>query len=941
MKSVFKIITFYVLFIPTAILAQHQCNLTAEIDAEKKVVSIVQELTFFNQTNDTLTHIVLNDWMNAYGDKNSELGKRFADEFIRTFHLAKEKDRGKTENITVIDDNKSSLSWVRDTPFCDYIQVRLKEKLLPNQKVTLHLTYQVKIPNGRFTGFGFDEKGKIILKNWFLSPARYERHGFVKYNNNDLDDIANSVCDYKLSLTIPEKSSAYSDLNEVAKTSRNGKNEYLFFDKNRLDFSLIIDSDPSYENFKNQSLQIVTDFKDDRIDDIQRAILIDKIAQYVDANLGTFTHEKIIISKVDYNRNPFYGLNQLPAFISPFPDQFIFEIKFLKTYLNQYLHSTLRLNPRTDNWIYDGIQVYLMMQYIDAFYPNANMTGNFSKLKILRGYNLVSLDFNGQYSYFYMLMARKNLDQPLNFPKDKLIKFNEKIASKYRAGLSLKYLDSYSENESVKKSIPIFFNQNKTKQTTQKDFENLLKSTTPKPIEWFFNTIIDSRNIFDYRFDKVTKTKDSIHFRLKNKTDTNVPIPVFGLKNKNVVFKNWIYPLKKDSIFSFARNSADKIVINYKNEVPEFNLRNNWHSLKGFKINNKPIKFIFFKDLEDPRYNQIIYVPTLEFNLYDGFYPGIRLSNKAILDRPFNFDVTPSYSTRTKNLTGKGSLFYNQFRRDSNLYLIRYSISGHSLHYAPDAFYTKLVPQVVFFVRPSDFRNNKSQRFVLKQTIINRERTSFPIDENTENYSVFSAKYYNGKTEITNHYNVTPDLQLSSQFGKLATEFQYRRLFNDNRQLNIRVFAGTFLYKNTDSNFFDFGLDRPSDYLFESGYLGRSEGSGLFSRQTIITDGFFKSKLDTRFANHWMVTTNASMNIWNWIEVYGDVGMLKNKSSAEEFVYDSGIRLNLVTDYFELYLPVYSSNGWEIGQENYGERIRFIVTLDTDRLLSLFTRKWF
>jgi hypothetical protein len=941
LKSVFKIITFYVLFIPTAILAQHQCNLTAEIDAEKKVVSIVQELTFFNQTNDTLTHIVLNDWMNAYGDKNSELGKRFADEFIRTFHLAKEKDRGKTENITVIDDNKSSLSWVRDTPFCDYIQIRLKEKLLPNQKVTLHLTYQVKIPNGRFTGFGFDEKGKIILKNWFLSPARYERHGFVKYNNNDLDDIANSVCDYKLSLTIPEKSSAYSDLNEVAKTSRNGKNEYLFFDKNRLDFSLIIDSDPSYENFKNQSLQIVTDFKDDRIDDIQRAILIDKIAQYVDANLGTFPHEKIIISKVDYYRNPFYGLNQLPAFISPFPDQFIFEIKFLKTYLNQYLHSTLRLNPRTDNWIYDGIQVYLMMQYIDAFYPNANMTGNFSKLKILRGYNLVSLDFNGQYSYFYMLMARKNLDQPLNFPKDKLIKFNEKIASKYRAGLSLKYLDSYSENESVKKSIPIFFNQNKTKQTTQKDFENLLKSTTPKPIEWFFNTIIDSRNIFDYRFDKVTKTKDSIHFRLKNKTDTNVPIPVFGLKNKNVVFKNWIYPLKKDSIFSFARNSADKIVINYKNEVPEFNLRNNWHSLKGFKINNKPIKFIFFKDLEDPRYNQIIYVPTLEFNLYDGFYPGIRLSNKAILDRPFNFDVTPSYSTRTKNLTGKGSLFYNQFRRDSNLYLIRYSISGHSLHYAPDAFYTKLVPQVVFFVRPSDFRNNKSQRFVLKQTIINRERTSFPIDENTENYSVFSAKYYNGKTEITNHYNVTPDLQLSSQFGKLATEFQYRRLFNDNRQLNIRVFAGTFLYKNTDSNFFDFGLDRPSDYLFESGYLGRSEGSGLFSRQTIITDGFFKSKLDTRFANHWMVTTNASMNIWNWIEVYGDVGMLKNKSSAEEFVYDSGIRLNLVTDYFELYLPVYSSNGWEIGQENYGERIRFIVTLDTDRLLSLFTRKWF
>jgi hypothetical protein len=75
--------------------------------------------------------------------------------------------------------------------------------------------------------------------------------------------------------------------------------------------------------------------------------------------------------------------------------------------------------------------------------------------------------------------------------------------------------------------------------------------------------------------------------------------------------------------------------------------------------------------------------------------------------------------------------------------------------------------------------------------------------------------------------------------------------------------------------------------------------------------------------------------------VYGDVGMIKNKNTAEKLVYDSGIRLNLVTDYFELYFPVYSNNGWEIGEKNYGERIRFIVTFNPDTLISLFTRKWF
>jgi hypothetical protein len=51
--------------------------------------------------------------------------------------------------------------------------------------------------------------------------------------------------------------------------------------------------------------------------------------------------------------------------------------------------------------------------------------------------------------------------------------------------------------------------------------------------------------------------------------------------------------------------------------------------------------------------------------------------------------------------------------------------------------------------------------------------------------------------------------------------------------------------------------------------------------------------------------------------------------------------LNLVQDYFELFFPVYSSNGFELNDKNYGERIRFIITLSPKTLTSLFTRRWF
>jgi hypothetical protein len=66
----------------------------------------------------------------------------------------------------------------------------------------------------------------------------------------------------------------------------------------------------------------------------------------VDDLIGTYPFKKIVVSQIDYERNPFYGLNQLPSFISPFTDEFTYEIKFLKTYLNTYLKNSLRLDNR-------------------------------------------------------------------------------------------------------------------------------------------------------------------------------------------------------------------------------------------------------------------------------------------------------------------------------------------------------------------------------------------------------------------------------------------------------------------------------------------------------------------------------------------------------------------------------------------------------------------
>lgn len=914
--------------------------MNVRINVEEKTLLVNQVLTYNNTSNDTLKYIILNDWNNAFSSKSSALAKRFSDEFIRSFHLATEKERGFTDVKNIIDSNFNPLPWSRPDGKTDLIKIELTQPILPCSKQSFTFVYSVKIPDSKFTKYGFDNDGRITLKNWYLNPARFIHKQFTQYSNENIDDIPNAFSDFEIEFELPTNYSLSSNLQEIDTLNLSNSKKIILKASNKPEAILTLQPINTYKNYKNEIIEVSCGLEDNRVNEIDKVIIFDKVSRFTADKLGMPLSSKILITQEDYSRQPFYGLNQLPSFLSPFSDNLIFELKFLKTFLNNYLKENLNLDQRKDYWIYDGIQMFLMMQYVEEYYPNLKMTGNIANLKILKSYHFVNLNFNEQYSYLYMLMARKNLDQALNEPKNRLIKFNEQIASKYRAGLSLKYLDSYLENDIVHNTIKEFIQENQYFGTNSRQFETVLLKNSPKDINWFFRTIIETRDLIDYKFGKVTKTNDSIAVNIINRTNTNVPISIYQLKDNQVINKIWVTNIKTDSTIVIPRLGADKLTLNYNNEVPEYNLRNNWKSLKGFFSNNRPFKLLFFKDIEEPHYNQLFFVPEVEFNLYDGISPGIRFNNKSILNKPFTFSAIPMYSSNTGKFVGKATfLVEDNIRDEGKLYRIRYLLRGSLFHYAQDATYTDIVPTIQFLFRDKNLRVNKNEFIQLRQVYINREKSAF-ITENTENYNIFNAKYGNFQSEGTKHYSISNDLQISSKFGKVATELHYRKLFENNRQISLRFYAGAFMFNSSNSDFFSFGLDRPNDYMFDYNLLGRSETTGIYSQQYVYGEGGFKSKLDTRYANQWITTVNGTFNIWNWIQIYGDAGMLKNKYDMAKFVYDSGLHFNLVPDYFELFLPVYSSNGFSLNDANYGQQIRFVVTLSPKTLISLFTRKW-
>lgn len=918
--------------------AQHVINIDADLNAAAQSISIKQEIVYKNISNDTLWEIYFFDWANSFSSKTTPLAKRFAENYDSSFHFEKDQERGKTTLQKVYNSLNVPLQWQRGEA-ADILKIIPHNPLAPGETYSFNLDYTVKIPDDKFTRYGVNNINNYKLRYWYISPAVYNGEWQI-YSNKNTDDLFLTPSEFSISFTFPKKYSLNSELDLVSENISNNSKTVLLHGNDRTKAIIYLEKRETFEIIETDKLQLITNLQNRRVNAPVKALVVDRVIQFLDSKLGPYPFDKMLISETDYKTNPVYGLNQLPSFISPFPDGFEYDMEQLKTITRHYINNTLILNSRKDFWLQDALQIYLMMDYVDKYYPKMKIIGNLSNWWVIRWAHAADLEFNDQYPILYLNMARNNIHQALTTPKDSLLKFNMNIANAYYGGSGLTYLNDYLGNSVLDKSIKEFYAENKLKPINSSDFENFLSTKTELPINWFFEDFANTRKTLDFKIKKVKKKGDSLEVLIKNNRDTKLPISLYGLNKDEVIYKTYTTPIDSISAITIPSKDIRKLALNYEGKIPEFNRRNNFKAVKG--VFNKPIQFRLFQDVEDPHYTQLFFMPIFEYNLYDGISTGLRLYNKTFLPKAVHFSLEPSYGFRSKTLVGSGSISYTQRMDQENLYAMRYGFSGNYYSYDQGLFYKRFSPYITFAFRNKDLRDNEKQFINLRN--VNVYRDDDPNDPEQEpNYSVYNMQYVYSNPNLINYFRGGANYEISSKFSKISVDLEYRKLFLSNRQLNLRFFAGVFLFNDTRENedFFSFALDRPNDYLFDYNYYGRSEDRGLFSQQLIIAEGGFKSQLEPAYANSWITTLNASTNIWKWIYAYADAGLVHNKAQGTTAVYDSGIRLNLVADYFELYFPVYSSLGFEPGLPNYDEKIRFIVTLSPKTLLSLFTRRWY
>ncbi|PIX06280.1 MAG: aminopeptidase [Flavobacteriales bacterium CG_4_8_14_3_um_filter_35_10] len=913
-------------------------KINAQLDETTNIINIQQEILFTNTSTDTLKFMLLNNWPNSFKDRKTILADRLLDDFDRKFRFAKLKQRGYTKIISIQVDYQS-INYNYPENNSDILRIPFPKPLAPNQSASIIATYKVKLPDIALTGYGGNYYN-YYLKYWYLIPSVYENGKWKAMNNINLDDMYSMPYTYEIDFEAPSRFQLTSNLLVGSSFLKNNKMHYVMHCNDTNDAEIYLQSESLFEKFTTPNVDVYTDIKSENLNPILKAQILSRAVEFIESYLGAFPYPKMVLTKVAYDKNPVYGFNQLPKMLHPFNDTFEWDIKIFKTLSEKFIYRSLLFNHREDAWLADGMQTYLMMQYVEAYYKDVKAIGSLSKLWGLRKFYISKLSFNEKYPFVYQFAARQNLDQALSTQNDSLSNFNRKIVNRYKAGMGLQYLDAYLGDSIVKQSFKSFYKQYKLKKTSSKDFETLIKSKTDKPVDWFFKDFIHTDKKIDYTISKSKVQGDSIAVTIKNNRNITTPVILYGLNDKTIIYKKWFNNIDTTLLVNVSKIAIDKLVLNYENLYPEYNLRNNWKKVEN-SLFNRPLQFRFLKDVEDPEYNQVFYNVFGNYNFYDGFLLGPRIYNETFLKKNILYRITPTYGFKSQTFTGSFSLLYNYLPENSNIYQYRFGITGSSSHFDNDLLFTKFAPFVSIDFKRKSLRDAGGKSLLLRFVTVNRERNFFSDPTDINNYNILNLRYGFSKPEIIRDLRYYFDLQFDKKFSKLSFDLRYRKLTDLNRQIDLRLFAGTFIYNNTNGDFFSFALNKPTDYLFDYNYIGRSEKTGFLSQQIIINEGAFKSKVSQSFANQWVLAANQSISIWRYLEVYSDLGLVKNQDKKAHFLYDAGVRLNIAHELFEIYFPVYSNNSWEIAQPNYNTKIRFILTTDIGSFIKVVKRGFF
>ena len=155
--------------------------------------------------------------------------------------------------IKTIRINGSEAEWERVENQLDIIKVIYDSKNKAYNTLTLALDYQVLIPDGKFTGYGYDAKGDTLLRYWYIALSPIYDNQWKNYSHLNLDDYSIQAAEYYLKLTVPEGITAQTNLQK----NKVEDGVHYFSGQHIREVSLYFSNDNPFQTFKTTEDRVI------------------------------------------------------------------------------------------------------------------------------------------------------------------------------------------------------------------------------------------------------------------------------------------------------------------------------------------------------------------------------------------------------------------------------------------------------------------------------------------------------------------------------------------------------------------------------------------------------------------------------------------------------------------------------------------------------------
>ncbi|MFY7708070.1 MAG: M1 family metallopeptidase [Flavobacteriales bacterium] len=978
---------------------QQEVNTTINVRLDDRTHFLHGDITieYINQSPDTLSEFFMHLWPNAYKNEKTALAQQMARDGNFFLYYSKNKDRGGIDSLAFTM-NGQAVTYEFFKGFEDIAKINISKPILPGEKVVFKTPFRVKLPSGSISRLGHIEQSYQITQ-WYPKPSVYDRDGWHPIPYLTQGEFYSEFGKFDVSITLPANYTvgATGDLQTASEIERLNKLAEAALPEALNNQFPPSDAEMKTLRYIQSNVHDFGWFADKRWIVRKGSVVLPNTnhevttwAMFTPLNAKQWEKGVEYINDGLYHYSLWagdYPYNQCTAVdgtisagggmeypnvtvIGNSGNDFQLATVIIHEVGHNWFYGILGSNERSNGWMDEGINSFLETLTMEWKYQDAKIYNGILEEKVGQKLNLEKYPLNYQNEVMYNFAARYGKDQPIQTHSADFTGMNYGSIMYKKTGLSFNYLRNYLGDDLFKECMHAYFEKWKFKHPGPDDIQQIFEETAKRNLDWFFNDVIKTDDVVDYKADGFKVKDGKAQLSVFNAGDIAAPYSVTIMRDTSVVKTIWNEGFETGDWKTIEIPDAKKgdvLVINKEKGSIDIDRGNNNIRTQGILKTREPLRFDIGTGLDDPESTRLFWIPLVGWNEYDKWMPGVSLHNRTIPGRKFEFAWTPMYSIANNRLNGFAMAALNGRRArvgvSSQSFTSEETTFSNGLTFAPidiqsERVYYQVNPFIEYLSRTITSINPWSLKlrldgFAVRENfnnIVNNGEQSFST---TNDFFGARASALISKKWIGINLKINPSLDYyageentTAGLARLRVDADFVYHKRKDKKIYVRAFSA-----NTDLiDSFNRGLPigiggtrGEQDYFYQNLFMGRSERTGLLGNQIIDNQGgLFTPFGISNFGNSTdfhSIQLEIDAPIGLPISAWGTFGFDSDGNSG----YSAGLGLPIVRDIFQIYVPLLFSSdiqneldrGVDLGWQDY---IMMQINLDMMNPFELLKR---